>query len=283
MKPSTKPMWQSSRLLTLGWLMLVLAIGLPSAAGAVGITVPSGVFTLPVDPGDATTVDLGAPAPFAGTPMWVRLRPNDPPDPLVDYTATVSGAFVSGPSTPTPSNPQIFDITFSITWNGTIDEVPATQAVGQGYSYGRIGEQMLFAIVDSRFGSGMSFPTTSDLPQSGFVRNSFQLDGMAISPEVVLDDDGATTGNFEGFVMDFPDPGCPCNRWLGFYLPATPGVTHTLTMQWALGQTPSGSGNVFFPNALFLPVGVPEPGIVGLLAVAFLGVGVVRARRAQRG
>lgn len=255
----------------IGRMALVVGIALLGATGASAVTIPGGVYTLPVGAGDATTVDLGVAAPFPGTPQWVRLRPNTPPDPLQDYTAFVTGSFVSGPTTGTPSNPQIFNITFSVTWNGTINEQTPTLGTAS---------QMLFAIVDSRFGPGMSFATTSDLPQSGFVRGTFAVNGTSIAaPEIILDDTGPMSGNPEGFVRDFPDLGCPCNRWIGFYLPATPGVTHSITMQWALGQAVPGAGDVFFPNALFLPV--PEPGSVALVIVALVGFAGIR-RGARR-
>ncbi|MBW2243490.1 MAG: hypothetical protein JRH01_16025 [Deltaproteobacteria bacterium] len=263
----SKPPQRNRRL---GRIALVLGIALLGATGSSAVTIPGGVYTLPVGAGDATTVDLGVAAPFPGTPQWVRLRPNDPPDPLQDYTAIVSGSFVSGPTTGTPSNPQIFNITFSVAWNGTINEQAPTQAVAS---------QMLFAIVDSRFGPGMSFDTTSDLPQSGFVRGSFAVNGTPVAtPEIIRDDTGPMSGNYpEGFVSDFPDLGCPCNRWIGFYLPATPGVTQSITMQWALGQGAPSTGNVFFPNALFLPV--PEPGSLTLAVAVLLGfAGFRRAR-----
>jgi len=251
-------------------MVMLLAVG----AGALTLPVPANVYTLPVDPGDATTVDLSQPPP--GNGEWVRLRPNDPPDLVEDHTTSVTGVFNSGPATPSAADPWFFDITFTVTWNGTINEQAPSQA---------IGSQMLFAIVDSRFGTGMSIDTTTDLPSSGFVRGSMAVNGVPVLPEIVLDDTGAMTGMFEGFVRDgSSSQGCPCNRWLGFYLPAN-DITHVITMSFALGQDPGTPGDVFFPTALFLPVGgeeVPEPGTAVLVGLGALVVGAARRRRRDR-
>jgi hypothetical protein len=237
------------------------ALVLLGAAGAWAVSIPSGVYTLPVAAGDATTVDLGAaPAgPVAGFSGWTRLRPDSPTDVLSDFSASVVGSF-TGNGAGTTANAWIYDITFQVTWNGTVDELPPTQA---------FASQLLFTIVDSRFGTGMSFATTTDLPNSGFVRGSFAVDGSPVAPQVVADDTGAMSGNPSGFVSDVPG-----NRWLGFYLPADTG-THTITAQWALGQTPAGPGDVFFPNAMFMAV--PEPASLALL----LAGGLALARRVR--
>ncbi|MDX1648708.1 MAG: PEP-CTERM sorting domain-containing protein, partial [Myxococcota bacterium] len=234
------------------------------AVGAQAVTIPSGVYTLPVAAGDATTVDLGAaPAgPVAGFSNWIRLRPDSPTDTLSDFAATVSGNF-TGFGSGTTSDPWIYDITFQVAWNGTVDEAPPVVSHA---------DRLLFTIVDSRFGPGMSFATTSDLPNSGFVRGRFALDGTSVTPEIVMDDTGAMSGNPSGFVSDVPG-----NRWLGFYLPADT-ATHTITARWALGQSPSGSGDVFFPNAMFMAV--PEP---GGLALVGLGLAVALRGRIRRG
>lgn len=246
-------------------LVALLMLG-SSAADAVSI--PSGVYTLPVAAGDATTVDLGA-APgasdpgLAAFPQWLRLRPDSPADTLSDFSATVAGSFVSGGGT--TSNPWLYDITFEVAWNGTIDELPPSQP---------FADTMFFAIVDSRFGTGMTFATTNDLPLSGFVRGSFAVDGNAVTPEILQDDTGAMSGSPSGFVSDVAG-----NRWIGFALPADQNV-HTITARWALGQNPGSAGDVFFPNAMFLPVAVPEPGAAALLGAALL-LGLGRRLRAR--
>jgi hypothetical protein len=232
----------------------VVASALVLASASQAVTIPAGVYTLPVAAADATTTDLNAPAPFAGFPTWVRVRPNSPTDTASDYTSDVNGVGV-GTAAGTPADPWIYDITFTVSWSGEIDGAAPAQAVA---------DQMLFTIIDSRFGAGSSLLDTVDLPQSGFVRGSFAIDGTPVTPEIVQD---ASAG--QGFVNDIAG-----DRWLGFYLPANTD-THTITMQWALGQTPPVAGRPFFHNALF--VAVPEPGTLLLLAAA--GAGLLVARR----
>ncbi len=239
---------------------LVGAIGLLAAGAAGAVTIPDDVYVLPVDAADATTVDLGLAAPFPGTPTWVRARPTDPTDTVQDYTSSVTGSKVSGPAVGTPGNPEIFDITFTVTWNGGLDGSTVADPVA---------EDMLFAIVDSRYGDGMTLASTTDLPQSGFVRGSFAVNGTPLAdPEIVQD------APFGGFLNDGFG-----NRFVGFFLPATPNATQTITMQWAMGQAFPGPEDVFFPNALFLAV--PEPAALTLLGVGALGIARLRRGRGE--
>jgi hypothetical protein len=262
------------RRLELGAATLLGAMGLLVASGAFAVSIPAGeVYTLPLAPGDTMTVDLGVPTP--GFPQWNRLRPGNPSDPLADYTATVDciepGCPGSGAGT--PSNASVYDLVFDVTWNGTIDQ--ATPGSGEA------APQMLFAILDSRFErtpGGDTYATTNDLPSSGFVRSTpgfdrfFVDDGVtvvAVTPEIVRD---APLG---GFVSDDYD-----YDWIGFYLDAVPGVTYSISVEWALGQMPDqsqGGQNVFFPNALFLAT-VPEPGTAAMMAVGIL-ILAARGRR----
>jgi hypothetical protein len=217
---------------------------------------PVHAITLPVGPGYAMTVDLGVAAPFPDTPKWSRLHPHDHDDAIEDYTSGVLASYNSG-SGP-PGGTWVFDITFTVTWNGTIkDEVP-THAVAS---------QMLFVILDSRFGPELTFEGTYDLVNSGFVDGSFAVNGVPLTsgPEIVRDDTGPMSGNPEGFVADYYP-----SDWIGFYLPAMPDDPQTITMQWSLGETPVGDGNVFFPSALFLPI--PEPGTALLLMTGVTGL-----------
>lgn len=247
---------------------LCVALGASLAGGAAQAVSIGSTLQLPVDAGTATTVDLGAaPAgPGAGFPDWERLHPNGPADPLADFVATLSGSD-TGAGSGTPGDAWVYDITFDFTWSGTLDG----SAPGTGHA-----DQILFTIVDSRFGAGGSISGTSDLPQSGFVPGSFEVDGADATPEIVMDDTGAMSGSPEGFVTDVAG-----NRWLGFWLPAD-DATHTITMQWALGQMPTGpeDSEFFLPTASFMAV--PEPATAALLGAALaLGLGV-RARRRVR-
>jgi hypothetical protein len=240
----------------LGAATLLGAMVLLGASGAFAVAIPTDVYTLPT--GDTPTVNLNQ--------DWIRLRPFFSTDPVVDYTAEVEG---TGPNcTGTPANACLYDITFTVTWDGTI--------LGQDPGETQVGEQMLFTIVDSRFERGATaletFDSTYDLVQSGFVRGGgFAVNGVSVMPEIVRDDPSFT--GYEGFVPDhYPD------NWIGFYLDAEPGMTHEITMQWALGETLVPPGNmVYFPNALFLQV-IPEPGTATLVGVALLILGVARGR-----
>jgi hypothetical protein len=265
-----------------GAVALLGAMVLLGASGALAVTIPNDVYTLPVDPPPVNpTVDLQDDSPFPGLPRWVRLRPEDPFDTVEDYTDLVLGQAVSMSGPPTPGDPWIFNIQFRITWNGTInDQIPIDP----------VSSQMLFAIVDSRYvdpdlGPVFSFETTRDLPLSGFVRESdpagfFYVNGVPVVPEIILDDTGRWSGDPEGWVRDtdpFAPSADPINRWLGFYLPATPGATNIITMRWAVGEDWGGT-DIFYPNRLFMAT-VPEPGTGALLGVALLGLGAIRMRR----
>ncbi|MBW2245398.1 MAG: hypothetical protein JRH01_25805 [Deltaproteobacteria bacterium] len=57
-------------------------------------------------------------------------------------------------------------------------------------------------------------------------------------------------------------------------------MIQSITMQWALGQNVPGSGNVFFPNALFLPI--PEPGVAMLVGLAVIGLAATRGGQGWR-
>jgi hypothetical protein len=255
----------------LGALMLLFAPG----AFAISIS-DDQVYKLPVNvqPGDPTPVDLGAAPP--GQP-WIRLRPNDPADTVEDFTSFVAGSANSTPGkNPKADRAWTYDITFEVTWDGTID---------QGAPPGPIADKLLFAILDSRFETGVppgdTEDTTYKVMESGFLRGSaggiFTVNNgtttTTVTPELVRDDTVGGAG--EGFVKDhYPD------LWLGFYIDALPGVTQTITMQWALGERlvkPNGK-DVFFPNALFAQV-VPEPGAAALMGVGMLILGLTRRGR----
>jgi len=245
--------------------IVLLTAGLVAPVGASALSISDAeVITLAVNTAvDPVTVDLDDP-PAQGA--WKRIRPDDPNDTVEDFVATAQGVFAKGPMIPSESNATIFDLTFQITWNGTVDGAASPEP---------IGEELLFAIVDSRFGPGTSFATTTNLELSGFVRGSFALNGSPITPEILAD---ATSPTAEGFVANCSstDQIGGCDTWLGFALPAVAGQ-HTLTMQFALGELPSGSGDVFFPNATFLAV--PEPGAGAFLALGLAGAALRRCRR----
>jgi hypothetical protein len=258
------------RLCGLGAATLLGATVLLGSSGALAVSISAAqVYTLPLlAPQDPMTVDLGDPAPFAGTPEWIRLRPHGPTDPIVDFTATVGGSF-TGSGSGTPSDAWVYNLTFTITWNGNINGNLATDPYAS---------QLLFAILDSRFedtAGGNDFDSTNDLLYSGFVRGTFAVNGNSVTPEIVRD---ATAGG--GFVSDDYN-----YDWIGVYIPAVPGQSTTLTMQWALGQTPdqsNGGEDVFFPQALFVAT-VPEPGTAVLLGFALVGMlGVARRARHRR-
>jgi hypothetical protein len=259
-------MQRMKRWFGLGAATLLGAMLLLGASGAFAVAIPTDVYTLPT--GDTPTVNLNE--------NWIRLQPFHSNDPIVDYTAEVVGVGpISGAGT--PANAWIFNITFEVTWDGSIHG--QTPGNGPTSSY-KLREEieyerLLFTIVDSRFERGIpaleTFDSTYDLVQSGFVRGGdFAVNGVSVMPEIVRDDPSFT--GYEGFVPDhYPD------NWIGFYLDAEPGVTHTITMQWALGETPVGGNMVYFPNALFLTT-IPEPGTATLVGVALLILGVARGR-----
>jgi len=256
----------SSRARALG-TALALALTLPLAGAANAIAIGS-TIQLPVDAGTAASVDLGAApsGPAAGFPSWVRLHPFGPSDPFVDFGTGVDGDS-TGIGEGTPGDAWVYEITFDFAWNGT----------AAGSAPGAHAEQILFTLVDSRFGTGGSISGTSDLAQSGFLPGTFQVDGDDVTPEIVVADTGAMSGSAQGFVTD-TGVGVG-NRWLGFWLPAD-DQPHEITMRWALGQMPSGAGEIFFPTAAFLAV--PEPGAAVLLGAALaLALGGAQARRTR--
>jgi len=248
-------------ILGVGSLMLLLAGLLPTSASAVSI--PADVITLPA--GDPATLDLSV-APAQGE--WKRLTRD------LYFTVETTGAFDRGPATPTTNDPWIFDVSFEITFSGEVGvEAPPSQTV----------EELLFTIQDMRLGmppGANPFLGTTNLATSGFVRNSFAVDGTSVTPEIVLDDDGTITRMVEGFVGNCEPAQDGCNRWVGFSLPGEAG-THTVTMEWALGASPAVDSPLFiFPNATFARVSVPEPGIAVLLGLGLAGR-VLRRRRAR--
>jgi len=248
------------RIRGLGALVLLLAGLLPTSALAVSI--PADVITLPA--GDAATLDLSA-TPAQGE--WKRLSRD------LYFTVETTGAFDRGPATPTTDDPWIFDLSFEITFSGEVGvEAPPSETV----------EELLFTIQDMRLGmptGANPFAGTTDLATSGFVRNSFAVDGTPVTPEIVLDDDGTITGMAEGFVGNCEPAQDGCNRWVGFSLPGEAG-THTVTMEWALGAPPAVDSPMFiFPNATFARVSVPEPGIAVLLGLGLAGRALRRRRR----
>jgi len=237
-----------------------------SGASAVSISAAE-VYALPLlAPQDAPTLELGDPLP--GNAVWHSLNPHNPSDPIVDYTATVVGAG-PGSGSGTPGDAWIYNLTFTVTWNGNIGgSVPTDQVL----------PQMVFAILDSRFEDtlgGNDYDSTNDLFYSGFVRGTFAVDGNLVTPQIVRDDPAGDFVEDSWYDYDF----------IGVNLPAVAGQSYLVTMQWALGETPdmSGGGNkVFFPQALFVAT-VPEPGTAVLLGFALVGMLGVARRARQRG
>lgn len=252
------------RWLGLGAAMLLAATMLLGASSAFAVAIATDVYTFPI--ADAPTVNLNQ--------NWIRLRPFEGIDPVVDYTAEVVGV---GPSmgSGTPTDAWVYNITFTVTWDGSVNGYdPGNGATSSYELYDEMEyQQMLFTIVDSRFENGIpameTFDSTYKLNQSGFLRGAvFAVNGSPVMPQIVRDDPNAG-----GFVPDHY-----ADNWLGFYLDPVPGMTHTITMQWALGETPVGGNMVYFPNALFLTA-VPEPGTATLVGVALLILGVARGRQ----